>query len=432
MMKRILSYIVVTMVLTLCFSVSSFGAIAIYQKVEERYPQGEFMIIINSPGYGFYALGIEGNQWILRQLPDISVVENEDSRFLFTFEERESDERWMGEGKERQWEVNHAMALHHSSGYLDFAATRDEFLYATPLIVDEPAYHWQYKVTEKEKGYLKYKGAFETAGLAGSLWARADAEKTVIQMRTVGKGSDVWLYQEVEGATKPEISGGWQDYRSSTGRPSWKYVNADGTLKRNEWYLENGKWYYLGNDGVALLGFQQLPDGNFYYFHADASLVISSEISVNRIPYRIDENGVCHRVSEQDASQTVIRFPQSEKDDELLNWINLKRVELGLAPLYRDNRLSQIAYDVANQTDGILGWEQINEMGREKGISFTKRGNLRMNWNNDFPGMSLDAYFQNASFGELVSDPEWNHIGVYSELIPYTSTRDCILVVGTY
>lgn len=407
-----------------------FGAV--YKKTDERYPQGDFMILLDSPGNGSYALGVQEKQWVLRPVANLNAVVNEDSAFLFSFEPTEKDQKWVNDPD--LWDANHSMAIRCAEGYLSFDSTGVEFQYSKPIVADTPQYHWQYiKKDGSDAGsYLLFKGSYETAGKAGAIWAKANAEKQVLTMASCGKGSDVYLYQEAVGETVPKSAGSWQEYQNGYNKYGWKYVNPDGSIKQNEWYSENGQSYYFDNDGVTLVGFHQLPDGNYYYFTQNAALLTNSEISVDRVSYRMGEDGICYAVPEDDPTRTAVTTEQFWKDDEVLNWINLKRKELGLPPVYRDNRLSAMAEEVANRTTEILDWQTLNELGTQRGISFMKRGNLRMNWNEDIRNLSLETYYNTDNLKQVVTDPELNHIGIFSKELPYVETRDVILVFGAY
>lgn len=426
---RIGSSFLIAVGLSAVLASTSFGAV--YQKSEKRYPEGPVMIVLDSAASGKYALGLDGDQWIVQPLADITAINNDDPRFLFTFEPREKNSQW--EESSSQWEANHLMAIHGVSGYLDFDAVPENFLNAVPRITAEPSYHWQYKIYDSQnyRANLYFKGSYETAGLGGALWVKANAKTTTIKMVTGGKGPNTYLYEEAEGAEAAEPSGGWQEYKKSD-QTCWKYVNGDGSLKQSEWYEENGRWYYFGSDGVTLMGFHQLPDGNSYYFKSDASMMTNSEISVRGVPYRIGGDGICRAVPEDSPARKPISMEQSGKEDELLNWINLKRSEMGLQPLYRDNRLSEIAYEISTVTNEIVDWQTLHAMGQQQGIEFTKRFNLRMNWNEEYKNMRLEDYYKDGSLSTFVNEPDLNHIGVYIRKSLYTSTCDCILVGGRY
>lgn len=52
----------------------------------------------------------------------------------------------------------------------------------------------------------------------------------------------------------------------------WAYVNSDGTLKRNEWYQEDGIWYYFEWNCLTAVGRTQIYDNgtdSYYYYHFD-------------------------------------------------------------------------------------------------------------------------------------------------------------------
>lgn len=413
--------------ISVALSVPAFGEV--YQKSDERYPKVPVMIVFDSEESGKYALGLDGNQWIVRPLSDITVINNDDPRFLFVFEEWEKNQTWDGD----LWKANHKMAIRGASGYLDFDATPDNFLNATPKVSSEPAYHWQYVIYDESdnQANLYYTGSYETAKMGGSLWVKANTKKTWIKMVTGGRGPYTYLYQAAEGAVAPESTGGWQEYKKSN-TICWKYFNSDGSLKQNEWYQENGKWYYFGDDGVTVTGFCQLPDGNRYCFKSDASMLTDSEISVQGVPYRIGADGICHEVPADSTTRSPLSLAECGKEDELLNWINLKRSELGIQPVYRDNRLSEIAFEISGLTNGIVDWQTLHHMGLQHGIEFTRRYNLRMNWNEKQKNLRLEDYYKNAGLGDFVNLPELNHIGLFMIPSRYTSSYDCILVVGTY
>lgn len=415
--------------LSMILSVPAFAAV--YKKTDERYPQGEFMVILESRGNGAYALGVDGADWILKPLYDISAVSNDDSRYLFRFEPYAGNQKW--EGSEQTWNANHSMAILSAGGYLSFDSTGVDFLASKPIVSAAPAYHWQYiKNEDSEKGsYLKFKGSYETKGMAGALWVKANAEKDVIRLTTCGKGSDTYLYQAVEGA-EAVAAGGWQNYTNGYKYDSWKYINPDGSLKQNEWYEENGKRYYFGSDGVALLGMNRLSNGNDYYFLADASLLVNSEVSIDGVPYRIGGDGVCHVVPESDVTRSPITTPQHSWDDDLINWINFKRASNGLNPLYRDNRLAAIAESITKTTDEIVDWQTLHNMGLAQGITFTKRGNLRMNWNEQRKNLTLENYYNTGNLKLIADDPEYQYIGVFTQEMLAGYTKDTVIVVGRY
>lgn len=415
--------------MTVALSVPAFGEV--YQKSDERYPEVPVMIVFDSAESGKYALGLDGNQWIVKPLSDITAIDNDDPRFLFVFEESEKNQQW--DKSDELWEANHKMAIRGASGYLDFDATPENFLNATPKISPEPAYHWNYVIYDEadKRANLYYTGSYETARMGGSLWVKANAQKTWIKMVTGGRGPYTYLYQATEGATVPGTAGGWQEYKKSN-NTCWKYFNSDGSLKQNEWYQENGKWYYFGDDGVTAMGFCQLPDGNRYYFKTDGSMLTDSEISMQGIPYRIGTDGICREVPADSLVRTAVSITECGKEDELLNWINLKRSELGIQPVYRDNRLSEIAFEISGITNGIVDWQTLHNMGLQHGIEFTRRYNLRMNWNEKYKNLRLEDYYKNAGLGDFVNLAELNHIGLFIVPSRYVSSYDCILVGGTY
>lgn len=422
---------ILTMILSAAFSLPVFGAV--YRRTKERYPEGEFMIIFESEGNGSYALGVDDGEWVLRPLYDITAVSNEDSGFLFEFISRSSDQKWVS--SERLWNLNHSMAIRCKGGYLDFDSTDVDFYHSKPYVSIEPQYHWQYidRSDSGEGNYLKFKGSYETAGKDGAIWAKANAEKTVLVLTTSGKGSNVYLYQESVGEEIPASSkGGWQEYTNGYQQHGWKYINPDGTLKQDEWHEEDGEYFYLGSDGVTLFGFHQLPDGKYYYFRPNGSLLRNSEISVEGVPYRIDKNGVCHKVSDKTPERTRINTPQYAKDDELINWINLKRAELNLPALHRDNRLAAMAEDIVNLDADLSDWQILDDIADDSGVEFKRQASLKMNWNEKIRRLSLETYYKKGSFQQLVNDPKLNHIGVYSEEKSTGKTREVLIIVGYY
>lgn len=429
MKRRKASTLILAVLLSLVLSVPAYAAV--YKRTDERYPQGEFMIILESKGNGAYALGVDGAEWILKPLYDISAVGNDDLRYLFRFESSERNQKWADD--QDMWNRNHSMAILSSGGYLGFDSTGVEFLASKPIVSAAPVYHWQYmdRGNSGKGNYLKFKGSYETAGLAGALWVKANAERDVIMLTTAGKGSDTYLYQAVEGA-EAAAAGGWQSYTNGYQYNSWKYINPDGSLKQNEWYEENGKKYYFGSDGVALLGMNHLPDGNDYYFLSDASLLVNSEVSLSQTPYRMGSDGVCHGVLDSDMTRSPITTPQYDRDDDLINWINFKRSANGLAPLYRDNRLAAIAEDITKTTDGIVDWQTLDDMGLARGITFTKRFNLRMNWNEDMKNLTLEHYYTTGDLKTIADDPELQYIGVFTQEMLAGYTKDAVIVVGRY
>ena len=54
-------------------------------------------------------------------------------------------------------------------------------------------------------------------------------------------------------------------------RNRWAYVNQDGTLKKDSWYLENGIWYYFDWNGLTMVGLNYIYDDatqksyNYYF-----------------------------------------------------------------------------------------------------------------------------------------------------------------------
>lgn len=419
-----------SILLSAAISIPAFGAV--YKRTDERYPKGQFMIIFESEGNGAYALGVDDGDWILRPLYNISAVANSDSRYLFSFEESSSDKKW--KNNERLWELNHGLAIKSAEGYLTFDTRGVDFFHAVPQVSDTPEYRWQYivKKDSDEGNYLKFKGAYDAAGKSGAIWAKSNARKTVLMLTTCGKGSNVYLYQVAEGAEAPEDEGGWQEYVNGYKYYGWKYINPDGTLKKNEWYTEDDKRYYFGFDGVTLLGFNRLPDERYYYFCPDASLLVNSEISVKNIPYRIGEDGICHKVPDTDPTRTSVKVLQTAQDDEVLNWINIKRSELGLDPLYRDNRLTAIAEKVAEEDDQPMTGVDLQKLGTQQGIKFSRLGSLRINWNKNMKKLSLEHYYDAGVLERVVDDPVLNHIGIYSKERPSGGSRDVVIVVGRY
>ncbi len=419
------------MVLSAALSIPAFGAV--YRQSKDRYPDESFMIIFDSEGNGSYALGVKDGTWVLRSIYDIKAINNDDPDFLFQFEKRNSDKNW--ENNERLWNANHAMAIRCSEGYLDFDSTDVSFLNSLPVVSETPAYRWQYieQGTSSEDNYLKYKGSYQYAGKSAAIWAKANAEKTVIMLTQNGKGSSVYLYEESEGEEAQIPSeGGWQEYTNSYNQHGWKYINPDGSLKKDEWHVEDGKSYYLGSDGVTLFGFHQLPNGKCYYFRPDGSLLTNSEISVEGEPYRMGRDGVCRKVSSKAPERKKVSTRQHAKDDEIINWINLKRAELGIAPLYRDNRLAAMAEDVIVLDADLDDWTILDSLASDSEINFKRQANCRINWNEKIRRFSLEQYFKKGSFRQLVTDPRLNHIGVYSDMQEGAATRDVLIMVGFY
>lgn len=419
-----------TMFLSLLIATPAFAAV--YRQTDERYPTGEFMIIFESEKNGSYALGVDGNQWILRPLYDISAVANSDPRYLFRFEENPGDRK--RKNNLRSWETNHSMAIKSKDGYLAFDTRGVDFFDAEPKISDTPEYRWQYIDDEHTDGdpYLMFKGSYSTSGKTAAIWAKANAEKTVIMLTRCGKGSSVYLYKKTNEDESIVECEGWQEYENGYNHTGWKYINADGTLKKNEWFTEDDKKYYFGYDGVTLIGYNRLPDEKFYYFRTDGSLLTDSEISIKSIPYRIDENGVCHKIPDSDPTRTSNKVLQTAQDDEALNWINLKRSELGLNPLHRDNRLAAIAEKIAIQEDQSIDSSNLSKMGIAQGIQFSQLGSLRISWNKNTDRLSLEHYYNSGVLGAVVDDSRLNHIGIFSRAKKSGNTRDVIIVVGAY
>lgn len=420
-----------TMVLSAALSIPAFGAV--YRQSKDRYPDESFMIIFDSEGNGSYALGIKDGEWVLRSIYDIKAINNDDPDFLFRFEARSGDKNW--EDNERVWNANHAMALQCSEGYLDFDSTDVEFLNSVPSVSEEPVYRWQYieDGDDGEDNYLKYKGSYNYAGKSAAIWAKANAEKTIIMLTTCGKGSSVYFYEESIGEEMPvPSSGGWQEYTNSYNQHGWKYINPDGTLKQDEWHVDDGKSYYLGSDGITLFGFHQLPNGKYYYFRPDGSLLTNSEISIDGVPYRIGHDGVCRKVSDKAPERKKIKTKQYASDDEVINWINLKRAELGLNPLYRDNRLAAMAADVVALDADLDDWQLLDDIASDSDIEFKRQASCRFNWNEKIRRFSLEQYYKKGSLKQLVNDPRLNHIGVYSSERSGAATRDVLIMVGYY
>ena len=63
--KRLLGGIF-SILLSAAISIPAFGAV--YKQTDERYPEGEFMIIFESEGNGAYALVVDVDDWILVEL----------------------------------------------------------------------------------------------------------------------------------------------------------------------------------------------------------------------------------------------------------------------------------------------------------------------------------------------------------------------------
>lgn len=419
------------LLLSMILSVPAFGAV--YRQSKERYPQSPFMIIFESEGNGSYVLGIKNGTWILRSLYDIKAVDNDDPDFLFSFEERSSDKNL--KSNERLWNANHSMALKCSEGYLDFDSTGVEFFNAVPVVSAEPQYHWQY-IEQSDTGtgnYLKYKYAYGSGGKSAAIWAKANAQETYIMLTECGKGSSVYFHEESVGEELPfPAKGGWQEYTNSYNQHGWKYINPDGTLKQEEWHVEKGKSYYLGADGITLFGFHQLPNGKYYYFRPDGSLLTNSEISIKGIPYRMGRDGVCKRVSDKAPERQKSSVRQYDWDDEVINWINLKRAELGLNPLYRDNRLSAMASDVIILDADLDDWKFLDDLAADSDIDFKRQSSFRFNWNEKIRRFSLEQYYKKGGFKQLVEDPRLNHIGIYSSERSGSATKDILIMVGYY
>lgn len=420
-----------SMILSVLLSVPAFGAV--YRQSNERYPDESFMIIFSSEGNGHYALGVKDGAWVLRSLYDIKAVKNEDANFLFSFEARSSDKNL--KSNDRLWNANHSMALKCFEGYLDFDSTGVEFMNSVPVIVKEPQYRWQYieQGTNRENSYLKYKNAYGSGGKSAAIWAKANAEETYIMLTACGKGSSVYLYELSEGEENmPISSGGWQEYTNSYNQHGWKYINPDGTLKQNEWHVENGKSYYLGSDGITLFGFHQLPNGKNYYFRPDGSLLTNSEISIKGVPYRMGRDGVCRKVSSKLPERQMVSTNQHDLDDDVINWINLKRSELGLNPLYRDNRLASMAEDIIVLDADLDDWQLLDALAADSDIQFKRQASFRLNWNEKIRRLSLEQYYSNGGLKQLVDDPRLNHIGVYSNERSSSAARDVLIMVGYY
>lgn len=420
-----------TMVLSAALSVPAFGAV--YRQSKDRYPDEEFMIIFDSEGNGTYALGVKDGEWVLRSLYDIKAINNDDPDFLFSFEERSSDKNL--KSNDRLWNANHSMALRCSEGYLDFDSTGVEFLNSVPVISEEAQYRWQYieQGDDGEDNYLKYKNAYGSGGKSAAIWAKANAAETYIMLTTCGKGSSVYLYEKSASDEIPiPAKGGWQEYTNSYNQHGWKYINPDGSLKQDEWHVEDGKSYYLGSDGITLFGFHQLPNGKYYYFRPDGSLLTNSEISIDGVPYRMGRDGVCRMVSKSAPERKKVTTKQYPSDDEVINWINLKRAELGLNSLYRDNRLASLAEDVVVLDADLDDWQFLDDIAADSDIDFKRQANCRFNWNEKIRRFSLEQYYSKGALKQLVNDPRLNHIGVYSSERSGAATRDVLIMVGYY
>ena len=143
-------------------------------------------------------------------------------------------------------------------------------------------------------------------------------------------------------------------------------------------------------------------------------------------------NGICHKVRDGDPTRSSIKVLQTAQDDEVLNWINIKRSELGLDPLYRDNRLTAIAEKVSEQDSQGIDGTALHKMGTQQGITFSKLGSLRINWNKNRQKLTLDYYYESGILDQIVNDPLLNHIGIYSKERMAGNSRDVIIVVGNY
>lgn len=73
--KQIARYLL-ALGISVALSVPAFGEV--YQTSDERYPKVPVMIVFDSKESGKYALGLDGNQWIVRPLSDITVINNDD------------------------------------------------------------------------------------------------------------------------------------------------------------------------------------------------------------------------------------------------------------------------------------------------------------------------------------------------------------------
>ncbi len=72
--------------------------------------------------------------------------------------------------------------------------------------------------------------------------------------------------------------------------PEWRYLNDDGTFKRDEWVQEEERRYYLNSDGCVQTGFYTDENGKTYFF-GDEGLMMTGLIMVDGKTYYLDENG---------------------------------------------------------------------------------------------------------------------------------------------
>ena len=114
-----------------------------------------------------------------------------------------------------------------------------------------------------------------------------------------------------------EIDGQTYNFDSTGTLYSGFYTDSTGTYFKNErgenqfgWIDYDGYTYYFGSDGRATSGYATI-DGNLYYFDEYFRMLRNTSFEL----YRIDENGVCHKINIVDGS--TIKY----KADDIISQI---------------------------------------------------------------------------------------------------------------
>lgn len=85
--------------------------------------------------------------------------------------------------------------------------------------------------------------------------------------------------------SEEEIVEGWK--QDSKG---WRYQNANGSYKQNEWFIYNSKHYYFDNSTYCVTGWKQISK-NWYYFSSDGVIQTGWQ-QINGKWYYMNSSGV--------------------------------------------------------------------------------------------------------------------------------------------
>lgn len=106
------------------------------------------------------------------------------------------------------------------------------------------------------------------------------------------KRTAVWLFCMLFIIAAGVWSGGSRALAGWIETPEFRFMEEDGSFKKEEWYQsESGDWYYFDENGRMATGFYRFGDGRTFFFNSDGARE-TGLIRVDGRAYFFDENGV--------------------------------------------------------------------------------------------------------------------------------------------